>query len=159
MTRPLTAAELADYLAGRVTYPGAVETAHGVLVPASTPRRVTVDTLTYAVEFECPFTVTADGMVADPPAGVWAPDVYWYDGDPDAELEPGYADEWRFYSRGYTGQYGYAGPVLHPSEQLAGGLARDMLEDPGVYVVCAVSDPEDPDALIGWCVLRWRGDE
>lgn len=153
MMRPLTAGELADYLAGRVTYPGAVETVNGVMVPVPPPWPVTADTLNGAVEFDCPFTVTAPGMIA--PADVYAPAV-WDDGAGGEIIE---SAAWRFYSHGYTGQYGYRGPVMHPSEYLGGRLARDILKDPGTYVVTAVNDPEDLDALIGWTVLRLRGDE
>lgn len=40
---------------------------------------------------------------------------------------------------GYTGQYGYNGPHMHPSEYVGGGMARDILDTPGLYV-CVLVD-------------------
>lgn len=36
--------------------------------------------------------------------------------------------------QGFTGQYDYNGPAMHPSEYVGGGLARYILENPGYYV-------------------------
>lgn len=36
---------------------------------------------------------------------------------------------------GFTGQYGYHGPAMHPSEYIGGGLARHILDTPGLYTV------------------------
>ena len=59
--------------------------------------------------------------------------------------------------KGFSGQHAYNGAVLHPSEYMGGGLARHMLENPGVYAITEVREEDGtlPDsALIGWVVLR-----
>jgi hypothetical protein len=52
---------------------------------------------------------------------------------------------------GYSGQYGYRGPIMHSSEFIGGGMARDILATPGVYValVAYSTDGDEPD---GWAV-------
>lgn len=117
---------------------------------------ITADNLNTSVEFDQPFTVGDDGAVTFP-RGIYSPRVTHVDAVPphDVEVE---GTGWEPWSTGYTGQYGYHGAVLHASEQLAGGIARDLLEQPGTYVVCAVEvepcddDPEPEPA--GWIVLR-----
>lgn len=39
---------------------------------------------------------------------------------------------------GFTGQYGYNGPVMHASEFIGGGLERHILETPGYWVATVV---------------------
>lgn len=39
---------------------------------------------------------------------------------------------------GYSGQDSYNGPVMHPSEYIGGGMERDILATPGVYVCLVV---------------------
>lgn len=55
---------------------------------------------------------------------------------------------------GYTGQYGYNGPHMHPSEYVGGALARDILDTPGLYV-CVVVDygpcADDADRSVEPC--------
>lgn len=110
----------------------------------------TVGTLDELVDFDRVFTVHEDGTRSYP----------------DDVQAPGYVDDvvqgdgWSTWSDGYTRQHGYRGPVMHPSESLGGGMARDMLADPGTYVLTvAYWTPEDdaeddgPDAD-GWVVLR-----
>jgi hypothetical protein len=83
------------------------------------------------MEFEHPITVTDDGRVIDGPAGVYAPDLY------DDELSAGsIGDRWELLN-GYSGQQSYAGPIMHPSEFIGGGMARDILAEPGTYVAVA----------------------
>lgn len=129
-----------------------------------TLKTVTVDTLDSAVAFDCPFTVlhgNRDGVfVIDPiMPNVYAP-------EPVRGEDDNAPDGWEWASDGYTGQYGYNGPHLHNSETLSGGLARDILATPGVYVVCAVEwecDHGPNDMYVedcqenhaeGWVVLR-----
>lgn len=83
-------------------------------------------------------------------SGVYAPSVYSYGGG-DVEID---GSGWEFWSTGRSGQHSYRGPVMHPSEQLSGGLARDLLAEPGVYTVTEAMDPEDMDNLVGWVVLK-----
>ncbi len=92
-------------------------------------------------EFDHPFTVTAAGALADAPAGIYAPNV-WHDETTDIDME-GAEDKWEALTD-YTGQHGYSGAVMHASEYLGGGIARDILDTPGVYVVVVVNVlPED----------------
>jgi hypothetical protein len=115
-------------------------------------EKVTAETLNSAVEFDSPFRVNDDGTISDAYGEHYAPDVYLSEST-DIEIE---SDDWEALT-GYTGQYGYNGAVMHPSEYLGGGLARDVLDTPGVYVVVEVRDldndyPEgDP---IGWAILK-----
>jgi hypothetical protein len=75
--------------------------------------------------------------------------------DDDAELiREARASGWEPLS-GFTGQYGYRGPILHPSEYIGGGLARHILETPGDYAVATADDPETGEPS-GWVVL-YRG--
>jgi len=53
-------------------------------------------------------------------------------------------DEWSFVD-GFSGQYGYRGPIMHVSEYLGGGMADHVLETPGIYVVVVVEVLDDPD--------------
>ena len=84
-------------------------------------------------DFDHPFRVDEDGALTDA-RGVYAPEVYHSETD-DITIDGG---EWEALT-GYTGQYGYHGAVLHPSEFLGGGLADDILATPGVYVVVVVN--------------------
>lgn len=96
-------------------------------------------TLNDRVEFDCPFEIHADGSVTDW-HDMYAPDLC------DDELE---GDGWSLWTHGYSGQYGYAGPIMHNSEFIGGGLERDLLATPGVYVVLAS----------GYSCQEWHGDE
>lgn len=104
----------------------------------------TVDNLNSVMEFDHVIRVHADGTVTDEP-NVHAPELY------DGELG---GTGWTLLN-GYSGQYNYAGPIMHNSEYIGGGLARDILAQPGVYVALVngtLSDDED-DAE-GWAVAR-----
>lgn len=65
--------------------------------------------------------------------------------------------EWRGLS-GFTGQYGYHGPVMHPSE-LWGEWAMNALASQAqggavVFGITEVIDPDDEDSdPVGWIVL------
>ena len=108
------------------------------------------------MEFDTPVRVSPDRVerVAD----LWAPEVI---NDPDHDMVIDglpYREhpEWEALV-GYTGQYSYNGPVMHPSEFIGGGLERDILDEPGTYVVVEVRDDDtERDDLIGWAVLRRR---
>ena len=54
---------------------------------------------------------------------------------------------------GYTGQYGYNGPVMHESEYLGGRLLEDIKSNRGHYVCLVVDDMDDLDSPAGWAVL------
>lgn len=106
-------------------------------------------TLDEKVEFNCPFRVHANGTVT-PDHTFLAPESVY-----DEKVE----GPWELLT-GYSGQDSYSGPIMHPSEYIGGGLERDILATPGVYVVLAAySSPEEgeeeeeemPD---GWAVAR-----
>lgn len=106
-------------------------------------------TLNDLMEFDHPVYVTADGTVTDPPCPLYAPELF---GTDDSELQAQARDYgWAGLLTGYTGQYGYNGPVMHPSEYVGGGLERDILVNPGWYVVTAVVDDGDLEPY-GWAV-------
>ncbi len=98
---------------------------------------VTVDNLNDVMEFDHVIRVAADGTVTDSPERVY------FDGavqsvlvNPETwewEDEINLPEGWTLLS-GFTGQYSYNGPVMHPSEYIGGGIARYILETPGDYV-------------------------
>lgn len=113
--------------------------------------QATPDTLNSLVEFDSAFIVTSEGI--EPAASLYVPTVY-NDDATDIYIE---SNEWEALT-GYTGQYSYNGAVLHSSEYLGGGLARDILEDVGgIYAITTVEDSEDLDNPAGWCVLKYVG--
>lgn len=61
---------------------------------------------------------------------------------------------WTFFTKGYSAQDRYAGPIMHSSEFIGGGLERDIREQPGYYVAVTVDTDEDTeDNCAGWAVL------
>lgn len=67
------------------------------------------------------------------------------------------APGWSAWSAGRSNQQGYDGPILAPAEFL-GGMEVDLRAEPGIYTIQEVRDVSDPDALVGWVILRWTGD-
>jgi hypothetical protein len=123
-----------------------------------THKRVDVTELNSFVEFDAPFRVMPDGSVDNSLPNVYAPSVYGY-GDADGQVTERETidgrEDWEFVD-GFSGQYGYSGPVMHPSEFLGGGMARYVLETPGIYCVVGVYDMNDDDgdtALYGWALV------
>lgn len=147
--------------------------------------RADAHALSLLMDFDRPITVGADGVARNEhPADVYAPTAL-HDGPADVLLD---GRPWREHGdwellTGYTGQYGYNGAVMHASEFIGGGLARDILATPGVYVAVAVEcEPDDDDGdrwpgdspearqadyedgtwrpePAGWAVARWIGGE
>jgi hypothetical protein len=105
-------------------------------------------TLNEIMEFDHVVEVRENGTVSDGPPGVYAPDLW------DGELQ---GDGWTLMS-GYTGQQD-GGDIMHESEFIGGGLERDILTNPGLYVaLVAYYTPEDEDNennVGGWAVA-WR---
>lgn len=105
------------------------------------------------MEFDHVVQVLEDGSVIDAP-NEYAPELH------DGELET--VTDWTLMN-GYSGQYGYSGPIMHSSEFIGGGMERDILGTPGYYVAlvdypmcygCCEASEEDggecePD---GWAV-------
>lgn len=105
----------------------------------STP--ITPDNLNAVMEFDHVIIVEEGGIVHTEQTGEHAPDLL------DGELSD---SAWSLLN-GYSGQYGYSGPIMHPSEFVGGRMADDILSAPGFYVVIAdyPGDGEEPD---GWAV-------
>jgi hypothetical protein len=107
------------------------------------------------MDFDHVIRVHEDGTVTDEP-GIYAPEMLL-----DGEISD---SDWEFFSTGYTGQYGYNGPIMHNSEFIGGRLERDILETPGVYVaVIANWTPEDEAEkemedyyAEGWAILKLK---
>lgn len=101
-----------------------------------------------SIEFDTAFIVLPDGEYAE--TGEYVPSVY-NDSETDVYVE---SSQWEALT-GYTGQHGYSGAVLHPSEYFGGGLLKDVSEDiGGEYALTVVYGLEDDSDIIGWCVLR-----
>lgn len=71
---------------------------------------------------------------------------------------------WYLYTRGYSGQYMYTGPIMHDSEYIGGVLADDILSEPGVYVALqnGLYDPHGgnmKDGTEGWAIAKLAGSE
>lgn len=123
--------------------------------------------LNFLMEFEHVVTVNADGTVTDDDQPYHAPEVEVgtdRDGQILAEHERGMIEYVRMQGweplTGYTGQYSYSGPIMHPSEFIGGALAEYVLSTPGTYVAVAVEtvspDPDADPEPAGWMVLRHR---
>ncbi len=108
--------------------------------------------------------VHPDGSVTDGPAGVYAPEVsVELDADGqmvslnpnDIQIDRGWA-----LLNGYSGQYGYRGPIMADAEYIGGGLERDIRSTPGVYVAVTVigvrpdGSSDTDDDIVGWAVAR-----
>ena len=114
-----------------------------------------------AMDFDHPVRIDADGMVHDRVDGVWAPELMMgTDGDGSvlAEHEAEYVADaerqgWQLLT-GWTGQYGYHGVVMHPSEFVGGRLADHIRETPGIYVVISVETDDDDEDAAGWAVAH-----
>lgn len=96
------------------------------------------------MSFDHVIRVHEDGAITEP-TGIYAPEVY-DEGGPSPVVS---GDGWSLLN-GYSGQYGYAGPVMHASEYIGGGLERDIRETPGYYVAVVVESLDDEPA--GWAV-------
>jgi hypothetical protein len=97
------------------------------------------------MEFDHVIEVHGDQTITEP-RDVYAPDLW------GEELPPSAIDDgWRLES-GWTGQHGYRGPAMHPSEYIGGRLADHILATPGYWVALVCAD-EDGEAY-GWAVAH-----
>lgn len=107
----------------------------------SESKIVTVDNLNEVMDFYHVIRVAADGTVTDSPESPYLDEaVRSVLVDPEAwhwEDEINLPEGWSLMD-GYSGQYGYSGPVMHVSEYIGGGMARDILATPGDYVALPV---------------------
>lgn len=115
---------------------------------------VTAEQLSQMMDFDHMVEVHVDGTVTDYPSVgyAYAPTLM------DEELD---SNAWTLLD-GYSGQYGYSGPIMHSSEYIGGGLARDILSTPGVYVALVAyyspeeDDEDGTDTAEGWAVARLK---
>ncbi|GIL29127.1 hypothetical protein NUM_43810 [Actinocatenispora comari] len=127
-------------------------------------RTISLDRDPYALndimKFDHPIRSTGDSAVREYLPGVYAPVASMNtdsDGQVLAEHELDMLAELRSQGwealTGWSGQHGYNGPIMHPSELVCGALAEYILSTPGTYVAVAV-ETEDQDDPAGWLVLR-----
>lgn len=116
-------------------------------------KQVTPETLNSVMEFDHIIRVAEDGTVSDTDMSVGSTEAYFdlnvdSNGNDEFEMSAGWT-----LLQGYTGQHGYNGPVMHPSEFIGGRMARDILSTPGYYVALVVNgtDPHD------WQVSTFTG--
>lgn len=99
------------------------------------------------MDFDHLVTVTADGRVRDSDTLVYFELIDgWL-----SSTSPG----WTLLN-GFSGQYGYSGPLMHSSEQIAGGLERHIRNTPGDYVALVNVD-EDGEATGEWAIAFREG--
>src|SRR5690606_30399812 len=120
---------------------------------------ITREELNARVYFHTPFRISASpagAILTSSILDVYAPDVFI---DVDAEgqilaeaealtLDRLRSEGWEPVS-GYSSQHGYRGPIMHTSETLGGGMAQEVIDTPGVYVLvpveCVYPDGEQDD--------------
>ena len=107
---------------------------------------------------------------------LYAPELYQdHDGDPVAGQTPSRTDVkadsralqalahsagWDGLLEGFTGQYGYRGPIMHESEGIGGGLESYILENPGWYCAVVVNDGDSEDyEPCGWAIAYKEADD
>jgi hypothetical protein len=111
------------------------------------------------MEFNRVVRVSSEGEMTHE-NGVYGPDEVWVELDSDGQmvsLDPSdiniEGSGWSLLN-GFSGQHGYPGPIMHPSEGLGGGLERHIRSHPGVYVVVEVLGmPPGGDG--GWDPVGW----
>ena len=111
-----------------------------------------MDTLSDLMDFDHVIEVHGDGTITDA-WGVYAPELDQYRtslGHWTEDLEDG----WELLD-GFSGQFGYSGPMMHASEYIGGAMERHIRANPGLYVavyptVCDdLDDDTEPDS---WAV-------
>lgn len=107
------------------------------------------------MEFDHVVEVLVNGLIIDR-NDLYAPECY---DDGQGKIDFAGAVGWSALD-GYSGQYGYAGPIMHPSEFIGGRMADDIASTPGVYVVVVISDLDDLEGEpSGWAALRYEGEQ
>jgi hypothetical protein len=115
------------------------------------------------MEFDHVIRVKDGSRVAEP-EGIHAPELYMStadDGQILDEHERDYREQaerqgWQLLT-GWTGQHGYRGLVMHPSEYVGGNLAEHILGRPGDYVAVTV-ETDDGQGLAGWAIAYREAD-
>lgn len=118
------------------------------------------------MEIDHVIRVNPDGTITESVPGVYAPDLLMATADDDcgsilAGHEADYIAQaerqgWCL-ERGWTGQYGYSGLAMHPSEYIGGDLEEHILKTPGLWVAITIETDrsvgdDDPDEPVGWAV-------
>jgi hypothetical protein len=101
--------------------------------------------LSHLMEFDRVIEVLADGSVIDRP-DIYAPSLY------DGDLDTHHDKPWALLD-GYSGQDRYSGPMMHQSEFIGGRMARDILDEPGIYVALVNYELDDSEPT-EWAVAR-----
>jgi hypothetical protein len=117
---------------------------------------VTRDSLNTIMEFDLVIEVRENGTVHTVDSGLrenWAPEVsFESESNPESVRKPSVSgDGWTLLS-GYSGQFSYSGPIMHPSEYVGGKLADHILETPGLWTIVEVTDLDDEDHPCGWVI-------
>lgn len=117
------------------------------------------DNLNDVMEMDHVIQVHEDGTVTEPDTDYFEPEVWTSDAD---QLNPTVSNmrgaRWELLN-GFSGQWMYRGPIMHPSEYIGGGLADHILTTPGIYVAVVVTDADvdtdsGEDNAVGWAVAR-----
>ncbi len=87
-----------------------------------------------------------DGKVLTDIEAPYAPDLYWIGDAPHID-----GTGWELLD-GFSGQFRYAGPIMHPSEYIGGRIEEAILEHEGLYCAVVCEDIDDPDNPAGWAV-------
>lgn len=111
-----------------------------------------------ALDMGTPFTISPSGELLDRPDDLHAPEVTIVEGTAPADIEIG---DPRFEAlTGLSNQEGYSGPIMHSSEFIGTGMVRTLRQQahldghPLTFVTTEVVDLDDPDALVGWVLLK-----
>lgn len=122
----------------------------------------TIDTDTFDPDFDHVYLIDGLGIIVEPDAPIWAPEVM---NDPTEDVHVS-DSSWAVLT-GHTGQHGYNGAVMHPSEQWGDWAIRDLASraDEGHIAFCITEvrpdlDEQDNDdysdeSPIGWAVA-WK---
>lgn len=97
--------------------------------------------------FDHVIRVNEDGTIDEPIRDRYAPELYALsdsEGQHTPDTDPNLISDardagWELLS-GWTGQYGYSGVCMHPSEFIGGSLAEHILETPGYWVAVVVTE-------------------
>ena len=132
----------------------------------SNPIKATRENLSEIASNYGAFAVLQDSYVV--PVSLYVPEAtYYVDKNGSQVGETEIPNGWEAVS-GYSGQHGYSGPDMHPSEYLGGGMARDVLEDVGaIYATQTLSalpnwdaDDEETETVMmdadGWILLKFK---
>ncbi len=106
-----------------------------------TAKTVTAENLNSVMEFSHIIRVNEDGTVSDSPLDIYTDEavgMYLVNDETEEWADDFNIPEGWELMNGYSGQQGYSGPVMHVSEFIGGGMARDILETPGDYVALSV---------------------